>query len=418
MKHKLLVLAVAAVSSATSFAGVVRTEGQDIIINTEGGFEAATEDGQFSFEIGGRLMWDYDSFDGMYNNSTPVASKFGDTASDSELRRGRVYVAGTVYRDWSYKFQMEFAEDGTSDLEDAWIKYGALPVDITVGRFKKPFGLEELTSSKYITTIERSEIWGIVEAGRGDLNLQISQGSSNYSWAVGVYETDNEDEAGDADFGYGGRVTFAPIATKTNVLHFGAGYYNSNYSESNAGNFRSRFAVHEADRTTLVASQDYEDQDQFGLEVAFMAGPFSVQSEYIVANYDGDTDLGANDVEYNGFYVQGTWTITGESRGYKAKSGKFDKIKPQTPGGAWELVAKFETGEFDIDNVNVEPAYDIMTLGVNWYANKNVRVSLNYLKAEVDDGVVNPGGSFTATPAGVLSEDDGSAISGRLQVYF
>lgn len=417
MKRKLLVLAIAAVGSTTTLAGVVKTEGPDIIVKTEGGFEAATEDGQFSFEIGGRLQWDYDSFDGMYNNSVGSADKFGDTASDSELRRGRVYVEGTLYKDWNYKFQFEFAADGASDLEDAYIQYTGLPVDITVGRFKKPFGLEELTSSKYISTIERTEIWEIVEAGRSDINLQLSQGGSNYSWAVGLYES-GEDEAGDRDFGYGGRVTFAPIAEKNHVLHFGGAYYNSNISDSREQRFRSRFAVHTADRTTLIGNQDYKDQDQFGLEAAWMMGPFSVQGEYVKANYDGDTDTAASDVEYEGYYVQGTWTITGESRGYKAGSGKFDKIKPKGPGGAWELVAKFESGEFDVDNQNFKPAYDIMTLGVNWYANKNVRLSLNYLNAEVDDGVVNPGGSFTETPVGLLSEDDGQAISGRVQVYF
>lgn len=38
-----------------------------------------------------------------------------------------------------------------AEIKDTYIRYTGYPVKITVGQFKQPFGLEELTSSKYVT---------------------------------------------------------------------------------------------------------------------------------------------------------------------------------------------------------------------------------------------------------------------------
>ncbi len=77
--------------------------------------------------------------------------------------------------------------------------------------------------------------------------------------------------------------------------------------------------------------------DQFGLEAAGVFGPFSVQGEYQTADFDGAND-GASDVDTGGYYVQASYILTGESRGYTGKAGKFDKVRPKgrVPGN-WLL---------------------------------------------------------------------------------
>ena len=153
-----------ACASLTSHAGQVISNGADIKISTTGGIKAATSDGEYKFQLGGRMMWDYDSFD--------YSDVGGAEGSDSELRRGRIYVKGTIRKNWSYKLQLEFGSteeaDGsnTVDLEDAYVVYGGLPVQLKFGRFHRPVGLEELTSSKNISTIERAEFWYFVPSCR------------------------------------------------------------------------------------------------------------------------------------------------------------------------------------------------------------------------------------------------------------
>lgn len=398
MKSRTLALGFAALSG-TALAGTVTTTGDDLIIGSKGDLSIKSADGNFSFDIDGRLMWDNDHFDGVHHST-------GEDALDSELRRSRLAVKGTVYGDWHYKLQYSFNVDagGSNRLEDAYIKYSGWQfADVTVGKYKIPFGLEELISSKHISTIERSAMFEFVMAGRDHQNIQLSQGGDNYSWTFGLYEG-TTDENGSSLYNVGGRATYAPLASKSQVLHLGAAYYRSDIDSASpvTGDFTQRLAVHTANKIMLVSDFDANDQSQFGLEAAWMSGPFSVQSEYVSATWEDDT----NEVEYSGYYLQGTWTLTGEARSYKAKSGVFDKIKPAGKNGAVELVAKFEHGEVDDDRVGaVDNGFDNITVGANWYVNTNVRLSLNYISTDLDEKDGN-------------GKDSGDAISTRVQLIW
>jgi phosphate-selective porin OprO and OprP len=404
MKRKLLALSIAALSG-TAVAGTVTTAGDDLIIGSKGDLSIATKEGDFSFAIDGRMMWDADYFDGVHHNASSNADP-GSNAFESELRRARLAFKGTVYSDWHYKFQYTFNADsgGKNQLEDAYIKYTGWDIaDITVGKYKFPFGLEELVSSKHISTIERSAMVEFVRAGRSQQNIQLSKGSKNYSWAFGLYEG-AADENGSELYNLAGRVTFAPIVADDQVVHLGAAVFKSDIDDSVPVNtsFTQRLSVHTADKIALTSNLNANDHIQYGLEAAWMHGPFSLQSEYVSSSWEDDT----NEVEYSGYYVQGTWTLTGESRSYKGKSGIFDKISPKGANGAVELVAKFEQGEIDDDRTGaIENGFDNITVGVNWYVNKNVRLSANYITTSLDEDDAN-------------GEDKGNAFSTRLQLIW
>ena len=74
------------------------------------------------------------------------------------------------------------------------------------------------------------------------------------------------------------------------------------------------------------------------LEAAAVMGPFSVQSEYISTTVQTDDPAISSDPDFSGWYVYGSWFITGESRAYKTSSGTFDRIKPKS------IVGKGGTG--------------------------------------------------------------------------
>jgi phosphate-selective porin OprO/OprP len=69
--------------------------------------------------------------------------------SAAEIRRARLFAKGTVYNDWFYKAQIDFAGDDVA-LKDMYLGYqGFDDVKITIDNQKEPFSLEVLTSSKY-----------------------------------------------------------------------------------------------------------------------------------------------------------------------------------------------------------------------------------------------------------------------------
>ena len=118
-------------------------------ITTKGKLEFKTD--EHKFRIGGRAQHDI-----------TLVGNDGDGSvgsSEQQFRRARIYLSGTAWEHWDWKFQfdLEDADDSSMSIEDAFIKYKDWGLaSVTIGQRKAPFSLNELTSSKYITFIERA----------------------------------------------------------------------------------------------------------------------------------------------------------------------------------------------------------------------------------------------------------------------
>ena len=395
-------------SSDKMAKGLVRTNGkEDIVVSTTGGGFKVKSDNGNSFQFSGRLLYDLDSFDDLYAGN-------GATQSEGEWRRTRLTAKGSVGEDWHYKFTVNIDDgDESSDVNTAYIKYtGFNPMAITFGKFKEPFGLERLTSSKWTSTIERSLITdalgGPLGAGEPDTAGIMFSGyhkeMNHFKWAIGAFDDGTEDGDGDDSYAVTGRLAMTPMWDKNHFMHLGVAYSLRDLEDKAYGR-EDRLGVHTAGKTEYIKEiQNAEDADQFGLEAAYVRGPFSLQGEYVDLQIDGDQGDGSSaDTDGEMWYIQATYTLTGETRGYNLVSGAFNKIKPYNKYGAWELVARYEDAEFDGDHDDDENEIDKYVLGVNWYVNNNIRFSANYIDTEVD-GVYGPD-----------EDDDGDAFSLRAQ---
>ena len=369
--------------------GVVKTDGEDITVSTTGGGISVKSDNGNSFKLGGRIMMDYDFYDDVFSGGD------GSSQSEGEFRRTRLTAAGSVKKDWKYKFTVNIDDqDESADVNTAYIDYAGFgPLTFRVGKFKEPFSLERLTSSKWISTIERNLtldfLAGNLGSGQPDFGgVQVAgyhKDMSHFNWAVGVFDDGSEDEDGDDNYSITGRVTMTPHFGDNHFLHLGAAY--SKRDIEGRVRYRSRLGVHTADDGRPTFADAYvDDVDQLGLEAAYVRGAFSLQGEYIDASADGDlhpdaepiegfdtdnsnqvdgacyyagsdgtldngdTPVSCDDIDFDGYYMQAAYTLTGETRGYKTKGAYFDKIKPQGQWGAWELVARYE--DVDVDNDN------------------------------------------------------------------
>ncbi len=129
----------------------------------------------------------------------------------------------------------------------------------------------------------------------------------------------------------------------------------------------------------------------FGLESALVYGPFSLQGEYMRADVDqSDTSSSAN---FDGFYVQASYFLTGEHRKYSTSSGSFSRVKPKENFrfgkglGAWEVGARYSQLDLNDARVSGGKLKDI-TVGLNWYLNPNMRIMWDYVRSDLD-GVGN-----------------------------
>jgi phosphate-selective porin OprO/OprP len=152
---------------------------------------------------------------------------------------------------------------------------------------------------------------------------------------------------------------------------------------------------------------DVDDTVTLGLEAAAVWGPFSLQGEYVRAQVERGTGA---DLSFDGWYLFGSWMLTGESRRYSAQRGIFRGVKPASHRGAWELALRFSSLDLQ-DREVLGGEEDNLTLGLNWYLNPNVRFMANYTRADA-----NPSTSAVGFQPGVRDQPDLFQV--RAQVNF
>lgn len=426
MRSTLLGLALGAATGAIPAvvdAGTVTSDGADIVIKTKGGFEAKTVDDKFKFKIGGRVQVQADAF----KDSMNLIDGDGATGSDLYFRRARVYISGDVYKDWAYKIQFNVVDSGSGggtveDLYIKWKRYGL--ANITLGKHKEPFSLEELTSSKYVTSIERSPINSFFAEGRS-LGLSLSGATDFWGYGIGVFDNgDQFSDAGAQKWAYTGRAFLSPINSERALLHLGAGISHRNAADDPDEAFSGRGVsqgIKKAD-TVAIAVDPIDTQDIFALELAGKIGLFHGSVEYHQRETKAAGD--GQDASASGYYVEAGWFITGESRPYE--EGTWEKVKPKRPGlGAWEVFVKQSGVDLDDDGIAAanRNTGDITTLGVNWYANEIIRVSANYVYSQWDKELAAVGGKLVRADSvelepGMETMDSGHGFAVRVQAAF
>jgi phosphate-selective porin OprO/OprP len=365
--------------------------------------KVSSDDGKFETTLGGRLQ-----VDGAWYQEDNVDL---DGENGTEFRRARLFVEGTMYDAWGYKAQYDFAGNETT-MKDAYISYAGYPAKLTVGQFKQPFGLEELTSSKYITFMERALPVEAFATSRR-IGLGANYAADNWTLAASLYGREEADDTdGDQGYGVGARLTWAPWNEKDKVLHLGvAGAWED--PNDNVMRFRSRPESHKTN-TRFVDTGSIPDPDTFtryGLEAATVLGPFSLQGEYMGVSTSSDS---VEDADFSGWYAYGSWFLTGESRKYK--KGAFSRVTPNTTVGkggigAWELAVRYSS--IDLDDADTQGGeQDNVTVALNWYATKYVRFMANYVMVDADpvrSGLVVPGD---------YDDDSPSIMQVRAQIDF
>jgi phosphate-selective porin OprO/OprP len=384
MKTKTTLLAAASLGALLALGVSAGAQAQDTKTSWKGAPQFQND--SLTFKVRGRTYFDVVHQD--VNRDVGVDFK----ATNSRIRTARIGVEGTWNANWAYKAEVQFV-GGSATWEDLILEYK--PTDnasIMVGNFKT-ISLENITSSRYITFMERGAYNDIIDGGRV-MNISAKMNGDNWTAAISASgdSINNADPAqsatgGSEAFGANARVTFAPILTDTTKLHLGAwgrirdrqDQANFTYQNRNNTNYGSRYVTSGA-----IGVSDR----MIGLEAALVQGPFSVQGEWANVKFDR---IGGLSDDFNAFYVYGSWYITGESRNYEAKKGEFGRTKilnPVTAGGmgAFEVGVRYDNVDMtDIAGVNTAGEYTAWTVGLNWYPHPYVRFMANYTKAENDN---------------------------------
>ncbi len=404
-----------------------------------------SKDGDFKYWLDGRINLDAAVYSGAENR----------LPNGMEVRRARLGVKATLFGDWLSEIDVDFA-DNAIEIKDLWVGYGGFKDSfIRFGNFKAPFGLETLTSSKYITFIERSYLdsWAPdrligLSYSRWGRNWQASIGA--FGEAGGAFDDKDTYTGGGAgtsqELSYVGRFTFAPLCEKGNVLHLGVAAARmaparnkiatsgsdlpDRLDAARVVKLDSRPETH-VSRAKFLSTGDMkfvDYYDQLGGELAGVFGPFSFQGEYQqtkVARKDTPV-ADVRDHTYSGYYGQVSWFPTGEIRPYSASEGEFGRIMPIHKGGAVELALRYSTLDLN-DITTVDPikggSAKNLTFGTTWYINANHRILFNVTSVD-NDQYAKPGKDFAPLPTGTgtslkpVTNDDFTTFALRYQLAF
>lgn len=250
-----------------------------------------------------------------------------------------------------------------------------------IGQFKTPVGWEDGNiATGDVTFLERSLPEQAVYEGRRAGLEWFYQGIPHWLIQTAFFTRQdlNHDAAGQT---YAARVVYSPVTEEGEVVHLGLSA-SRELRDDRTARERARpevnlTPVRLVDTGTLTGVDRIDRQ---GFEAAWIHGPLLLQGEYLAlqairpqaANYHS-----------HGYYVTGSWLLTGETRGYKA--GSISGPKPAHDWGALELAVRYATLDLNDGAVMGGREHDF-TVGLNWYINSHFKLQANYIRAFSDRG--------------------------------
>jgi phosphate-selective porin OprO/OprP len=379
-----------------------KTSVTPVVKEKDGSFTLESANGRNSISLTGRMHLDYRDSDidgsgdlgGGRTNDRDTAS----LADQFELRRARLGVKGKFAND--FKYEVVGNLPGTATIDIAYLDFAKFEqVQLRVGKFKQPFGLEQLISSNNITMMERSYVDQTVPGKKLGIQM-MGAPTKGITYAGSVFQhNDTElDISADGKSSIGGRATlnFAEImGNKEMVMHVGLSGLDSNYAigTSSSSQTSSTFTADQAQTqrgsmssfrsagrglnnifrgqiqgelchatvSMPACPSEYRasvEQRAFGLEGIFATGPFKLMGEYSAGDFKGTQ--GANRVSYDtkAYFLEAGYFITGEKYADSYKNGVFSSFKPKNEfdldKGNWGAIElAFRAEGYDVDDSKV-----------------------------------------------------------------
>jgi len=318
-------------------------------------------------EIGGRLMLDYTlaDLDGPDGN-----------IDGSEVRRARLHAKGTFGDQISYKFELNKTGSDAFNIEDAYLEFKPKdkPIKIRIGQDNTTNSFDELTSSRFTSTIERAAFTDAFQFGRR-VGVTVLTKGDNWTFDAGVYADNLEGN----DFDKEGRAAHLGASVR-----YREASKNDDDEAADLFRYRQRPFTHVApDR--IVNTGRFANTDTFvGAEAMVLSDGFWAAGEYGLTSASGFE--AEPDADFGGGYVEAGYFFGGR-RTYGSTVFKRPKVdSPVGAGGmgAFSVVARYDT--LDLDDGAFDQTLDTIILGADWYPTANTRFGVNYFNADADNG--------------------------------
>jgi phosphate-selective porin OprO/OprP len=370
------------------------------------GFILSSPDAATSLRIRGLVQFDSRSyFDKNIDNDVLA------------LRRARLGIEGKLGKTTDYQLIGEFAGSSAAILDANVVLNYAPELQIKLGRFKTPVGLEQLQTDTNLLFAERSVVSQLIP--NRDIGAQIGGEllGGRVSYAIGVFNgtadgTDSVDSKKDPNDGkdLAARVIFQPWVNDKESplagLSFGVG---GTYGLQDAASpltsgfktdgqqtfFAYRTAGAAASTNTVTANGHVW---RLSPQLSYYRGSFGLLAEYVTSSNDiksvnsaGASAGNTATIKNHAWQTGISYVLTGEEASYKGVIPAADFDRAAGTWGAFEIVGRIASIKFDdslfgaavngaqfADSSKSAQSAQTLGVGLNWYLSKTARFSLDY----------------------------------------
>jgi phosphate-selective porin OprO/OprP len=398
-------------------------------------------DGRFSMAIRVRFQADDVNYsqDSDVNTVTPTRNvQFKDLSSGALVRRAFFGVEGKAFSDFWYELRYNAGGGGNAETDPklslARVAYLGIPdFEVNAGVIEPAFMYEGTISSGALPFMERPEIDNIAADtfGAGDSRKGIEvryqkQGAlmPDDNLVLNAAFTGSKTEStvghgngGDEQTQVLGHAAYRFWSDGISNLSVSADYSHA-FTGGCAGcapgvvnpvNLQDRPEFREdGDRLISTGSINAKNANMWAVSGGGNFENFYAGGEYARFNVDrlpiqsgGVVSFRGDQPEFSGWYVEGSWVITGEPKTYTVSAtnnevGGFGAPKVVSPfswsgdsWGAWELTARYSDTDLNWNDSRLaDPTAfrqagiaggeeRVIMLGLNWYLNNNIKLQLN-----------------------------------------
>jgi phosphate-selective porin OprO/OprP len=350
----------------------------------------------FSMQIGAVPIIDYTAF---FQNGKSV-SQVGDQNSQFDIRSARLMFRGKIFfkNPWSYLISVEYKGiDRTPDqnafgFTDLMFTIPAGKIgSFSVGKLKETFVYEMVGDAANLPQTERILNPFFISRNTG-VRWNKTLLNDRMTVAAGYFNnfasTDTTIKGGANEFT--ARVTglvYNDEADKK-FLHLGVSY---RYLEAKDGVLRYKGKDESNVSSNYVDTKDFaaNHSASYGFEELYNVKNFSLLGEYVISV--ASTPQGNEN--FKGYYLTGSWVLSGEQRPYDKKAAYARRVKPSGKSGAWEIVARVSKVDLDSRDIKGGKLFKLYG-GLNWWATQRWRISTGYGYGNLDkdnikDGITN-----------------------------
>jgi phosphate-selective porin len=338
---------------------------------------------------------------------------------NEQLSRARFGIDGELFGVIQFSIERDFTTSSVSEdkvnaksektpWRDLWVELKISDaLQIRGGRFKIPFSLDQLTGVANNDFISRS-LGGIYLAPARDVGGMVHGRffGRGLNYSAGLFEHDGDNarsrKVTGGDLTFGARVSGTPFA-RVKAMNLDRAEFGGNFTTTEVTD-ESELPNGLRGRTVVSQYTFFEPvfvkgtRNRYGADFEWTFRSLGARAEYIAVT-DERTGQGLrgndlNSARARSYYVSGSWVVTGDR-----KDRPLEPSRPllQGGGGAVEVVARYERLWFDSKETG-EPAFSnsraevilpngdkVVTLGVNWYVNRWIKLQLNGIHEEIQD---------------------------------